>query len=83
MLPPPFLSERAHHTAGFAGWSAERTGPYTAEAVVSKDREEVAWLFFLLNPESSSLNWQRNRLLMKTDQTTTPLTISSLVKGTS
>lgn len=40
-------------------------------------------LFFLPNPESTSLNWHRNRLLRKTDQMTTPLTICSLVKGTS
>lgn len=43
-------------TAGFASWSAECPGPHTARRVVSKYREEVAWLIFLPSPESTSLS---------------------------
>lgn len=39
--------------------------------VVSEHREEAALLFFLLNLESTSLNWHRNRWFVITGQTTT------------
>lgn len=65
---PPPSPLRAPRPALQAGLQGARSTPAAAmRGVVSGHREEAALLFFLLNLESTFLNWHMNRLFI-TDQ---------------
>lgn len=76
----PLVPFRVHHS--FVSWSAECTGLHTAEALIWLQSTGRKWPFFLPDTESTSLNCRGNRSLTKPDQIT-PLTVCSLVEGTS